>query len=53
MIVHSRGKVAQVGAVADVLGCPADGEVELLVNRRNLDLPSTVSLYGQQEKPGS
>jgi hypothetical protein len=53
MIVYSRGKIAQVGAVEHVLNCPVDGEVELLVNRRNLDLPSTLSLHGQKEKLGS
>jgi molybdate transport system ATP-binding protein len=46
MIVYSRGTIAQVGAVAHVLNCPVDGEVELLVNRRNLDPPPNLGVQG-------
>ena len=53
MIVYSRGRIAQVGAVADVLNRPVDEEVELLVDRRNLGLPSALSLHGQKERLGS
>jgi len=49
MIVYSRGKIAQVGAVAHVLDCPVDEDVELLVNRRSLDLPPYL---GAQEPTG-
>jgi molybdate transport system ATP-binding protein len=52
MIVYSRGKIAQVGAVADVLNCPVNGEVELLVNRRNLDLPPYLGAQGPAGRLG-